>query len=145
MLSLEGVFAMINRRIAVVSLIVVVSQLAFANDQLALVMKQMKKDFKALSTQVSDLSKNSASVQLAQDLEVQLKKAHDLVPDSVAQLQGPEKASALTEYQNQIQDTEAQAEKLVSSLQAGDNNGAAAVLNKINDMKKSGHEKFDPN
>jgi nitrate/nitrite-specific signal transduction histidine kinase len=119
--------------------------MAFANDDLAAAMKQTGKDFKALGQQVTDSSKNASSVTLAQDLAVQLKKSHDLVPDTVDQLQGTERASALADYQNQINDTIAQVQQLITSLQNNDNNTAAAILNKISDLKKTGHGKFNPN
>ena len=117
---------------------------AMANDDLKAIMKQTGKDYKALGMQISNSSQNASSIALTSDISAQLKKAHELVPDTVDELSGAQRDTALTEYQNDINDVMTLVDQITAALQAGDNSTAAAILSKVSEQKKSDHDKFNP-
>lgn len=113
-----------------------------ANSSLKQNMKKISNLFKALGSAVSDPSLNGESAQNADQLTALFIEAQNMIPDSIASLSGAEQNAALSDYKSMLQSEADLSKRLSAAFKKNDNNGASALLNQINSLKKDGHNKY---
>ena len=112
------------------------------NSSLKQKMKKIGSLFKTLGSAVSDPSLNAESAKNADQLVVHFLEAQNMIPDSIASLPGSEQNSAISDYKSMLQSEADLSKRLSAAFKKNDNNGASALLNQINSLKKDGHNKY---
>jgi ribosomal protein S8 len=98
-------------------------------------MKQAGILFKQISTTINDASKNKDNVAAVAKMIGYFETAKIQSPDSTT-------AGSLADYQNLIDQEITNLKDLQVALLANDNAAALSVLQKINNVKKEGHDKY---
>lgn len=112
------------------------------NSSLKQNMKKIGNLFKTLGSAVSDPTLNAESAQNADQLTALFIEAQSMIPDSIASLSGVEQNAAISDYKSMLQSEADLSKRLSAAFKKNDNNGASALLNQINNLKKDGHNKY---
>jgi hypothetical protein len=107
-------------------------------------MKAIGKLYKGITKTASDASQNTANAAAAGQLVTLFKAALAGVPDAVSKLPAPSQASAIADYQRIIGLEIANATELQADFAAGNNAAAVGVLTKMDNSKREGHTKYNP-
>lgn len=107
-------------------------------------MKAIGKLFKGISQTASDSSKNTANAAAADQLIKLFNDVLNQVPDAISKLPAPSQAAAIADYKRLIGLEIAAATELKADFLAGNNSAAAGVIASMNNDKREGHGKFNP-
>ncbi len=105
-------------------------------------MKQLGVLFKAIGSSVGDSTQNAKNAANCEQMNELLKIVLQQTPDTIAELPDSEKAAALEDYQNMIQQEIVFLGQLHDAFANNDNQQAASILQKMGDLRKDGHGKF---
>jgi hypothetical protein len=112
---------------------------AFAQDAAVLSLKDNMKQtgaiLKQIAASVNDASKNAANADLTAKMIAFFESAKTQRPDSVT-------AGSIEDYQSLIGQEIQNMKDLQAAFQKNDNVGALAVIQKMNTLKKEGHDKY---
>ncbi len=98
-------------------------------------MKQSGSILKQISASVNDASKNAANAELTAKMIAYFGAAKNQRPDSVS-------AGSYADYQSLIEQEIQSMKELQAAFQKNDNTGALAIIQKMNTLKKEGHDKY---
>ena len=107
-------------------------------------MSAMNKAWRSIRRQIKDPAKNASTIKLVQKVKVAAEKSAKLTPILANDLKGAEKKKFMAGYQKGMKHTVALIGDLEAALKAGDNKGAEAIVGKLNDARKKGHENYKP-
>ncbi len=105
-------------------------------------MERMGKDFKKLKSQVSDASKNTASVALAADMQKCALAAKDQVPPMAHSIPADKRDKFISDYKDMMDGLVEQCKDMQQQLTDGKNDAAADTIKSITEMMKEGHKEF---
>lgn len=105
-------------------------------------MDDMNGAFRKLRRQINDASANASSLELVAKLRKASEESAKLVPEKAAKLPEAERAKFVADYEAKMKEFIAEVDKLKAALEVGKNEEAAAVLNKLGSLQKSGHREF---
>lgn len=105
-------------------------------------MKQLGSLFKQVGSTMNDASQNQANAANAGRMRLLFQAVLTMAPDTVADMPASERAQALQDYQHMIQQEIDLVTQLETAFLNNDNGTAVAVLQKMGDLKKQGHDKF---
>lgn len=98
-------------------------------------MKQAGTILKQISASVNDASKNAANADLTAKMITYFEAAKNQRPDSVT-------AGSYEDYQSLIGQEIQNMKDLQAAFQKNDNAGALGIIQKMNTLKKEGHDKY---
>lgn len=104
-------------------------------------MGAMNKAYKALKKQIEDPSKKAENLALLAEIKKTSEASAKLEPKTAAD-QGAQKAAYLEKFRAQMADYVKAVTAVETAVNAGDAAGAKAAFDKLNDLKKKGHEDF---
>ena len=110
---------------------------------LAIEMGGISKDFRALRKIVNDPAQKDAALALAKDMEAHATKAKTFQPAKTKQIAPADQAQFVTDYKTAIDGLIADFQKLEQAISDGRTADAAALLDKLQQDKRSGHKKFN--
>ena len=115
-----------------------------ADSPLELSMKQMKKAYKELSTDLEKPldSEKGNYVTLAETLKSSAQKARDLVPEAAAELPADKKAAMVKSYRESMDDLITGIDSLIQNLQAAKWDEARKDISALKSDMKDGHREF---
>jgi len=102
-------------------------------------MKQIAKNFKALSGQVSDVSKKDSSLQLVGSMRQAVADVRSLDPAPAAKLEGESLKTYMAEYHKGLDEMDAQFQDLEKAIASDNLKGAQEILDNLNKLKKVYH------
>jgi hypothetical protein len=105
-------------------------------------MKHIKQIFKAISTAVSDPSKNAQSSADAASLVNLFGAVEGQTPESISSLPASEQPAALEEFKTLIHHEVELATALQKAFDSNNNSMAADLLRQMDAVRKDGHLKF---
>ncbi len=105
-------------------------------------MKQMGDNFKAIGSTIDDPSKNQNNVLRAADLRSICIKSLPEVPHKISEMPAEKQPENLRTYQSLMAQLLLLSVDLEKSLQANDNVGAKAIVVKMAELRKAGHDLF---
>lgn len=105
-------------------------------------MEDMNGAFRKLRRQISDASSNASSLELVAKLRKASEESVALIPAKAARVPEADREKFVADYQAKMKEFIAEVDKLKTALEAGKNDEAAAILNKLNSLQKSGHREF---
>lgn len=98
-------------------------------------MKQAGTYLKQISTSVNDASQNATNADLAAKMVTLFEAAKNQKPDTTT-------AGSYADYQSLIEQEIQLFKDLQAAFQKNDNTNALAIIQKINTLKKEGHDKY---
>lgn len=112
---------------------------------LLLVMQELGPRFGIMGRQLSDPSRNEASRKLAREVEALVVQARNLLPERVEQMSdGPEKTALIAEYRALQGELLKEIRDVILALQSDDNATAQAAVARMKEIRKRGHDRFNP-
>ncbi len=105
-------------------------------------MEDMNGAFRKLRRQIADASANASSLELVAKLRKASEESVALIPAKAAKVPEADREKFVADYQAKMKEFIAEVDKLKTTLEAGKNDEAAAILNKLNSLQKSGHREF---
>ena len=105
----------------------------------AVQMKRIAEDFKALAAQAADPSQKDSSLARADAIREAITISRPLVPSPALGLEGSELEGYLTVFQRGLDEFDTGLEKLSQAIRAGDPRPIAAAIAEINQLKKTYH------
>jgi soluble cytochrome b562 len=107
-------------------------------------MSAMNKAWRSIRRQIKDPAKNESTLALVAKVKAGAQKSLDLTPMLAEEQKGAAKEKFMAGYLKAMKRTVGLIGQLEKALKAGDNAGAAAIVGKLNDARKKGHENFKP-
>ena len=105
-------------------------------------MSSMNKAYKALKKQIEDPSKKTENLALIAEIKKTTENSAKLEPKTTADQPAAQKAAFLEKFKGQMADLAKAVGVLEAAVNAGDTAAAKAAFDKLNDLKKKGHEDF---
>lgn len=102
-------------------------------------MKQIAKNFKALSSQVSDVTKKDASLALVASMRKAVAAVGSMDPAPAAKLEGESLKSYMAEYQKGLSEMDAQFQDLEKAIASDNVKASQEILDNLNKLKKVYH------
>ena len=102
-------------------------------------MKQIAKNFKTLSGQISDVSKKESSLQLVCSMRKAVANARSMDPAPAAKLEGESLKTYMDEYHKGLDEMDAQLQNLEKAISSDNVKAAQEVLDNLNKLKKVYH------
>jgi len=102
-------------------------------------MKQIAKNFKTLSGQISDVSKKESSLQLVGSMRKAVANARSMDPAPAAKLEGESLKTYMDEYHKGLDEMDAQLQNLEKAISSDNVKAAQEVLDNLNKLKKVYH------
>tara|TARA_B110000037_G_scaffold219524_1_gene284882 strand:- start:254 stop:688 length:435 start_codon:yes stop_codon:yes gene_type:complete len=107
-------------------------------------MSAMNKSWRTLKRSVSDPAKNQQSLKLLASMRKAAVTSLDMVPIRSEEVSESDRPDFIEGYQKGMKETLVRFDDLKVALENGDNEKAAALVKKINDLRKSGHRDYKP-
>lgn len=107
-------------------------------------MKEIDRYYKSIGRSLKDPSKNLENAAAAAQMSSLFKQAKEQLPDLIATLPEAHRAEAATSYQNMILQMIDLTDQLQQAFLANDNARAGEIYLQIKELKREGHDKFDP-
>ncbi|MEY2597895.1 MAG: hypothetical protein RLZZ142_154 [Verrucomicrobiota bacterium] len=105
-------------------------------------MSAMNKAYKALKKQIEDPSKKAENLALLAEIKKTSENSAKLEPKTAADQPAAQKAAFLEKFKAQMADYLKAVNAVEAAVTAGDAAAAKAAFDKLNDLKKKGHEDF---
>jgi hypothetical protein len=105
----------------------------------AIQMKHIGKDFKTLSSQISDPAKKESSLAIVDSIRTAVHASKPLVPDPATKLDAEASKQYMREYLKGLEELDAALQDLKKSISADDVPAAQSKLSSINKLKKTYH------
>jgi soluble cytochrome b562 len=105
----------------------------------AIQMKNIGKDFKTLSSQISDPAKKESSLAIVDSIRTAVHASKPLVPDPATKLDAEASKQYMREYLKGLEELDAALQDLKKSISADDVPAAQSKLSSINKLKKTYH------
>ncbi|MEY5025831.1 MAG: hypothetical protein RLZZ244_1359 [Verrucomicrobiota bacterium] len=105
-------------------------------------MSAMNKAYKALKKQIEDPSKKAENLALLAEIKKTSENSVKLEPKTAADQPAAQKAAFLEKFKAQMADYLKAVSAVEAAVNAGDAAAAKAAFDKLNDLKKKGHEDF---
>ena len=102
-------------------------------------MKNIGKDFKTLSAQISDPAKKESSLAIVDSIRAAVHASKPLVPDPATKLDAEASKKYMREYVKGLEELDAALQDLKKSISADDVPAAQSKLSSINKLKKTYH------
>ncbi|HEX7674047.1 MAG TPA: cytochrome b562 [Bdellovibrio sp.] len=107
-------------------------------------MKQLGSLSKLINATISDSTKNQDNASRAAQMVDLFKVVYNQAADGVADVPADQQQAALADFQSLIQQEIDLTTQLAQDFAANDNSSAAAVWQKITDIRHEGHDKYNP-
>lgn len=107
-------------------------------------MSAMNKAWRSIRRQIKDPSKNESTLELVAKVKKAAQKSVGLTPILAKEKSGAAKEKFMAGYQKGMKRTVGLIGELEAALKKGDNAGAEAIVGKINDARKHGHDNYKP-
>ena len=131
-------------KLTVVILGILMSMPAMANDTIKQDMKQIAGLFKQIATTMGDASKNQANAAAASQIAALFQNAAGQEPDSILKLPVGQQSAAVADYRNMVTQEANLASAMAKDFATNNNAAVGAVLQQMSDLKKEGHDKYNP-
>jgi len=102
-------------------------------------MKQIAKNFKTLSGQVSDVTKKDSSLELVGSMRKAVASVRSMDPAPAAKLEGESLKTYMAEYHKGLDEMDAQFQDLEKAIASDNLKGAQEILDNLNKLKKVYH------
>jgi soluble cytochrome b562 len=109
---------------------------------LAIEMGGISKDFRALRKIVNDPTQKDAALALVKDMEAHATKAKTFQPSKTKEIPPADQAQFVADFKTQIDGLIADFQKLEQAISDGKTADATALLDKLQQDKRTGHKKF---
>lgn len=103
-------------------------------------MEALNRNMRKLSRQYSDAAQKESSLKLVSEMLANSEAAKTMIPSQVAKLPEADQAKALEIYHKDMDTLSTELTTLKELITAGDAVAIKAQLDKLNDVKKSGHK-----
>ncbi len=107
-------------------------------------MKEISKLVKAIAASVTAGTVSANDVAASERIVVLFQATQKQSPDFISEVPADQQATLLQQYQHMIQQEIDLVNQLHEALAKNDVAAANAILTKMNDLKKEGHDRFDP-
>jgi hypothetical protein len=105
-------------------------------------MSAMNKAYKALKKSVEDPAQKAENLKLIADIKKTAEASSKMEPKTAATQPAAGKAAYLDKYKAQMADFSKEVATLEAAVTAGNTAAAKASFDKLNELKKKGHEDF---
>jgi hypothetical protein len=105
-------------------------------------MEEMGGAFRKLRKQVSDPAQNASSLELLAKIKAGALESVKYVPLRAATITEKDRDAWVAAYRKQLTEFTALVTKTEDALKAGDNAGAAKLVDKLHDAEKAGHKDY---
>ena len=105
-------------------------------------MSAMNKAWRSIRRQIKDPAKNKSTLALVAKVKTAAQKSVKMTPMLAEEQKGAAREKFIANYSKAMKRTVGLIGELEKALEAGDNAGAEALVGKLNDARKKGHEKF---
>ena len=105
-------------------------------------MSAMNKAYKALKKSVEDPAQKAENLKLIAEIKKTTEASAKMEPKTTADQPAAGKAAYLEKYKAQMADFAKEVAALEAAVNAGNTAAAKASFDKLNDLKKKGHEDF---
>ena len=102
-------------------------------------MKQIAKNFKTLSGQVSDVTKKDSSLELVGSMRKAVASVRSMDPAPAAKLEGESLKTYMAEYHKGLDEMDAQLQDLEKAISSENVKSAQEILDNLNKLKKVYH------
>ena len=100
--------------------------------------------FKQIGSTMSDATKNQSNAAAAAQMADLFKDVVSQVPQEIQDMPASAQSAAIADYENMINQEINLATELQSAFNSNNNAGAAAIVTQMSDLKKDGHDKYNP-
>lgn len=105
-------------------------------------MSAMNKAYKALKKQIEDPAKKTENLALIEEIKKTSTASSKMEPKTTADQPAAGKAAYLEKFKAQMADFDKAVGTIETAITAGDTAAAKAAFDKLNDLKKKGHDDF---
>lgn len=131
------------KTIVPLALVISLGTVAFGEDTpMEKEMSAMNKAYKALKKQIEDPAKKTENLALIAEIKKTSTNSAKLEPKTTADQPSAQKGAYLEKFRAQMADFDKAVAAVEAAVNSGDGAAAKTALEKLNELKKKGHEDF---